>query len=193
VLCALFEPLIPHGASVLDLGCGNGAIGAKLAAQREDLDVRGIDVVVREGAHIPVLAFDGRTIPHPDDAFDVVLLSDVLHHTEDPEHLLGEAARIARRSILLKDHLLAGPFAHGLLRFMDEVGNRRYGIPIYEYWPESRWREAFADLGLAVESWSDRIHLYPPPLDWIFGRSLHFVACLATQPSAGAARDAKSE
>ena len=27
-------------------------------------------------------------------------------------------------------------------------------------------------------SWNERLHLFPPPVDWILGRSLHFVARL---------------
>jgi SAM-dependent methyltransferase len=181
VLCEHFEPMIPDGATLLDVGCGDGAIDARLAEQRSDLDVRGLDVCVREGARIPVEPFDGRTIPYDDDGVDVVLMADVLHHVEDPEHLLGEAARVARQCVLIKDHLVAGPFANSLLNFMDQAANRRYGLTVYEYWPERRWREAFERLGLTVEAWSDRIHLYPAPADWIFGRSLHFVAKLAAQ------------
>ena len=193
VLCEHFEPMLPRGATLLDLGCGNGAIGARLAEQRSDLEVQGIEILVRQGARIPVQPFDGHTIPHDDDAFDVVLLADVLHHTEDPERLLGEAARVARQRVLLKDHLLSGPFAGPLLRFMDEVGNRRFEIPLtYNYWPERRWREAFERLGLTVETWSDRIQLYPPAIDWIFGRSLHFMAQLALGSADAAARRTRS-
>lgn len=181
VLCEHFEPKIPHGAKVLDVGCGDGAIDSRLAEQRSDIETRGIELFVREDARIPVEAFDGRTIPYQDDAFDVVLLVDVLHHCEDPERLLLEAARVARQRVLVKDHLLSGPFADALLRFMDHVANRRFGLIVYEYWSEQRWREAFSRLGLRVESWSDRIHLYPAPVDWIFGRSLHFVAQLAAE------------
>lgn len=179
VLSELLEPMIPPGATLLDVGCGDGALDLWLAERRRDVRIHGIDVLVRQGAQTPIETFDGRRIPYGDDAFDVVLLVDVLHHNEDPEQLLGEAARVARQRILVKDHTLAGPCARSLLRFMDEVGNRRFDIAlVYNYWPEARWRQAFERLGLAVEVWHHRIHLYPRPLDWIFGRSLHFVAQL---------------
>ncbi len=179
VLCEHFEPLIPPHATLLDVGCGDGAVTIRLAEQCDDLTATGIDVLPREQALIPVTRFDGFTLPHDDDAFDVVLLSDVLHHSEDPERLLREATRVARTCVLVKDHTLTGPFSGPLLRFMDDVGNRRLGVSrASDYWPEPRWRETFERLGLSVEAWSGRIPLYPPPLSWIFGRSLHFVARL---------------
>jgi SAM-dependent methyltransferase len=183
VLCDLIAPRIPHAATVLDVGCGDGALLSRLAGLRSDVDSTGIDVMARADAAIPVEIFDGVEIPFGAGAFDVVLLIDVLHHSDDPEQVLREAARVARRRVLVKDHVPNGPFGAVLLRFMDDVANRRVGlkpVPHEDYWPAERWREVFDRCGLAVEMWSDRLHLYPRPIDWVFGRSLHFVAELRT-------------
>ena len=59
---------------------------------------------VRETAAIPVTIYDGRTLPFEAAAFDALIIVDVLHHADDPALLLREAARVARRSILIKDH-----------------------------------------------------------------------------------------
>jgi len=184
VLCEQLEPLVPRDATLLDVGCGDGALAARLAERRPDLTPSGLDVLQRDAPHIPVTLFDGLHIPREDDSVDTVLLSDVLHHSEDPERLLREAARVARTCVLVKDHTLTGAFAGPRLRFMDEVGNRRFGVrrPT-EYWPEARWRETFERLGLEVEAWTGRVPLYPPPLAWVFGRSLHFIARLAAPES----------
>lgn len=104
---------------------------------------------------------------------------DVLHHTEDPMILLREAARVARRHIILKDHLLDRPLAKPTLRFMDSIGNARYGVATpYNYWYERRWRQEFEEIGLTVTSWTSDLHLYPKVLDLFFGWSLHFIARL---------------
>ncbi len=137
---------------------------------------------MRDPCRIPVRAFDGRRIPFEDRSFDDALFVDVLHHTDDPGILLGEAARVARRAIVIKDHLLEGPFAAATLRFMDRVGNERYSVALpYNYWPRSRWLAEIAVRGLRVDSWKERLALYPPPADWVFGRSLHFAARLVVE------------
>jgi SAM-dependent methyltransferase len=182
-LCRHLAGLLPEGATVLDVGCGDGALDERIAAARRDVLISGLDVLVRPDARIAVAAFDGRTIPHPDRSFDAVILVDVLHHCEDPEALLAEAVRVARRCVLVKDHLASGPLSRALLRFMDDVGNRRFGVALpHNYWEESRWRAAFERLGVSAEAWIRDLALYPGPLDWIFGGSLHFVVRLGVRP-----------
>jgi ubiquinone/menaquinone biosynthesis C-methylase UbiE len=171
--------LIPSGSSVLDVGCGDGALDAWLQANETDLQIRGVDVFVRPEAAIPVEAFDGRRLPHPDGCFDLVMMVDVLHHAEDALALLREAARVARRGIVIKDHNREGVLAFATLCLMDFVGNAYEGaIQKYRYWSKREWGEVFRSAGLKVLSYRDRLGLYPPPADWLFGRHLHFVALL---------------
>jgi SAM-dependent methyltransferase len=172
--------LVPMNASVLDAGCGDGLLARRVQSLRPDVRFRGIDVLVREVTHIPVQQFDGKTIPEADGGVDVVQFIDVLHHTDDPMVMLREATRVARQGILIKDHTLDGLLAGPTLRFMDYVGNAHHGVRLpYHFWPKRRWHEAFRELGLAVKSWHDDLKLYPPPADWLFGRSLQFIAFLA--------------
>ena len=165
--------------SVLDVGCGDGLIDHLITQRRPDVTISGVDLIVRPQTHIPVSAFDGKRIPFEDGAFDIVMFVDVLHHTEDPAILLAEARRVARRAVVLKDHTRDGLLAGPTLRFMDWVGNAPHGIPLpYNYWPERRWREAFAGLGLTPEVWLNKLDLYAAPANWLFDRSLHFIARL---------------
>lgn len=180
VLAAHFAGLLPAGARVLDVGCGDGCIARAVMDLRPDVQIRGIDVLLRAGGSaIPVEPFDGRRIPHHDGSFDCAMLVDVLHHAEDAAALLGEAARVGRGAMLIKDHLLDAPFSGSRLRFMDWVGNARHGVALpYNYWPRQRWDEAFAALGLAPSSWDEDLGIYPPWADWLFGGRLHFIAWL---------------
>jgi SAM-dependent methyltransferase len=171
--------LIPRNASVLDVGSGDGRLARLIADKRPDISIHGIDVRPRARAAIPVEVFNGKSIPHRDGSFDVVMFIDVLHHTAEPMILLGEAVRVARHVILIKDHLLKGALAYSTLRFMDWVGNARHNVALpYNYWTPAQWRAAFDKLGLAVNSWESHLKLYRFPFDLIFGRSLHFIAAL---------------
>ena len=107
------------------------------------------------------------------------MLVDVLHHADDPFGLLGEAARVARGCVLIKDHLRQGLLARQTLEFMDRMGNARFDVALpFNYWTPRQWNEAFDKLGLDVTSWQGRLGLYPWPLNLAFGRGLHFVAVL---------------
>jgi SAM-dependent methyltransferase len=178
-LAASIAAVLPEHAAVLDVGCGDGSLAAQILRQRPDLSIRGIEVSERAGSHIPVTLFDGAHLPYPDGAFDVVLFADVLHHTPNAEALLREARRVARKAIVIKDHAADGLLAWPTLRFMDRVGNARFGVALphlYLEWAE--WQRLFARLGVAVKSLERRLGLYPWPLSVLFERSLHFVARL---------------
>jgi SAM-dependent methyltransferase len=180
VLVDHFARLAPDGASLLDVGCGDGQLTAALGRCRPDLRLRGIDVQVRQDAVIDVGRFDGERIPGADRSYDCVMFVDVLHHAERPAALLAEGVRVARRWILIKDHRLDGALAGATLRFMDRIGNARHGVALpYHYWPESQWRSAWSGLGLRIEHYSRSLGLYPMPLSLVFDRGLHFVARLA--------------
>lgn len=179
VLAGHLAEALPRDACVLDVGCGDGAMAMALLQKRPDLTIEGIDVLLRDETHVPVTKFDGVSIPREDQSVDVVLFVDVLHHTADPTVLLREAKRVASKAVVIKDHARDGFLAGATLRFMDWVGNARHGVALpYNYWPERRWREAFAELGLEVDSWTAKLGLYPGPAGWLMDRSLHFVARL---------------
>jgi len=179
ILADQLASLLPKTATVLDVGCGDGTLDSLILRSRPDLVINGIDVLVRPHTLIPVVPFDGNTIPYPNQAFDVVMFVDVLHHTDDPTVLLREAKRVARQAIVLKDHTKDGVLAGPTLRFMDWVGNRHHGVVLpYNYWTHDQWERALIDLGLGISAWNANVGLYPWPASHVFDRALHFVAKL---------------
>jgi SAM-dependent methyltransferase len=184
VLGGHIASLLQPDARVLDVGCGDGLLARRIMEQRPDVTIHGVDVLVRGQTHIPVTEFDGLHIPAEDRSYDCVMFVDVLHHAADQMALLREARRITRRQILIKDHTREGLLAAPRLQFMDWVGNARHGVRLpYDYWPATRWREAFTELKLEAVSWNSRLGLYPGVANWLFERSLHFLADLQTRNS----------
>lgn len=179
ILSRCLAAIIPARTHVLDVGCGDGLVSRLLLEARPDLRLQGIDNQVRSPSFIPVLQFDGSTLPFPESSFDVVMMVDVLHHTSDQSLLLNESKRVTKKAIVLKDHLCQSCFQNAILRLMDRVGNQRYAVPLpHNYWPSEKWFETFAKLDLKVTTWKEDLKLYPWGFDWLFGRDLHFIACL---------------
>jgi SAM-dependent methyltransferase len=179
VLAELLAAQIPQGASVLDVGCGDGTIASRIAELRPDISIRGVEFLVRPGCKIECRSFDGLTLPYPDDSFDLCLFVDVLHHTQDPAVLLREAVRVSRDFVLLKDHLDENILDDIALRFMDWVGNRPHGVVLtYNYQSRKQWAAYFSLCGLKEESWKGVVPLYPWPCSLVVGRGLHFITLL---------------
>lgn len=179
VLTQHLAALLPRDVSVLDVGSGDGLLAARVMTARPDVRISGVDVLMRPEAHIPVQQFDGVHLPFGNGAFDVVMMVDVLHHAREQDALLREMARVAKRGVLIKDHVLAGPLAWRTLAFMDWVGNARHGVALpYAYWSDPRWTEGFARAGLRVATRRDALGLYPWPASLLFDRRLHFMAWL---------------
>src|SRR5687767_878716 len=99
-------PYLEPGMEVLDLGAGTGQI-ARWLVRRTGIRPTLADVV-DYGNRVRGLPFiqmdDPLNVPAEDGAFDTVIMLFVLHHMdlwEDQEHLVAEAARVARRRLLL--------------------------------------------------------------------------------------------
>jgi len=139
--------------------------------------------LLRPKTHIPVAKYNGTTIPFEDASFDMVMLIDVLHHTESPAALLREATRVTRRYVLLKDHFRNGVFAGATLRLMDWIGNIHHGVTLpYHYLSETEWCRIYDQVAVRPVETKRKLNLYPQPANLVFGRGLHFIALLEKEP-----------
>jgi SAM-dependent methyltransferase len=89
-------------ARVLDVGCGTGPFS--LAAQQRGASVTSVDIGIellrraRSKGAARVLAGDATALPFANQTFDVVISSECLEHTHDPERSVGEMLRVLRSS-----------------------------------------------------------------------------------------------
>lgn len=133
----------------LDFGCGDGwfarqVLNAGLAEDLVPLDVKRRDKVFVEPQIYPA----GAALPFPDRHFDMVYSVDVLHHCPHPVSQLEELSRVAGKYILIKDHTCQGAAGKWMLAVLDELGNRKYGIPsLYQYQEGWAWSETLGRLG----------------------------------------------
>jgi SAM-dependent methyltransferase len=166
--------------SALDVGCGDGIIAASVAERVPGLQIQGVEVLDRETCAIPYSLFDGKRLPFPDAHFDAVEVVDVLHHTDNIEELVGECARVSRSYVVIKDHIYRSRFNFAVLRFMDWIGNRAYGVNlIYNYQRKSEWLAIFQRTGLKVAAWNEDLGLYPFPFNLLFEKDKHFIVLLS--------------
>lgn len=183
VLSAALINYLKPGDRVLDIGCGFGALGRAIMDHHQcpdEVSVHGVERVKRGGEAIEVDAYDGLRLPYEDNTFDVAILADVLHHDEDPDRLLGEAARVSRRLVLIKDHKVDGPLAQSRISLMDWAANSPYGVPcLYRYPTLKGWHEQAERLGLSRLDELHEIPLYPAPYRWLFTPKLQYLAALS--------------
>lgn len=98
-----------NGLKVLDVGCGTGTLAVMVKKANPKAEVVGLDgdpqilqiARAKAGTHQLSLRFDrgmSFALPYPDESFDVVLFSFMLHHLsrEDKQRTAHEAYRVLR-------------------------------------------------------------------------------------------------
>jgi methionine biosynthesis protein MetW len=102
----LIAELVAPGSRVLDIGCGDGALLAHLAATRGvdgrgmELSQEGVNACVRNGLSVIQGDADNDLEAYPEGAFDYVILSQTLQATMRPRAVLESLARIGRHAIV---------------------------------------------------------------------------------------------
>ena len=178
-LAATISELPIEGSSILDVGSGNGVLAKNIMKLRPDLRIQGVDILQWPEPMIPIALYDGKSIPGRNDEWDYCLVSDVLHHCEDPANLLSEMVRVSGKGLIVKDHIANSRLDRLVLTFMDWFGNRGHGVRLtYRYWSWDQWVSEFRRNGISPRVTVSYLKLYPFPFDLVFERRLHFLCLL---------------
>lgn len=152
LLLKRLSPYIGDTKTILDVGVGDGGLSSELLKIHK-ISIKGIDPHPQDKTFIPIIWFDGITIPFKDKTFDMAMINDVLHHDNHPEIILSEAKRVAKKYVLVKDHYFTNLFDFFLLKWTDYLGNASYGVNLpYNYLTIDSWKKLFKELGLSIVS-----------------------------------------
>ena len=102
--------------SVLDVGCGTGRAMEYIAQNNPEVLVNGIEpvsqlleVAAKKGiAKTRLVNGSGLELPYKSSSFDVVVECGVLHHVREPDAVVDEMMRVARKAVFLSDSNIFG-------------------------------------------------------------------------------------
>jgi len=184
-IAAAMAKLAPPADAILDVGCGDGMLLQEVARRLGARKLEGVDIKIQPNLPFEAVHYDGKNIPFDSESFDVVTISDVLHHATDATAVLSEALRVTKPdgAVIIKDHFCFGPWSHAVLLAMDVVGNYAQGIDVTgKYLSPPQWVDLIHRCGGAIDKleWPLRVHALPFRL--VARSEYQFVARVVKRP-----------
>lgn len=143
------EKYASSDSAILDIGAGNCNIAEALI--NDGYKVTAIDVKdLSLAKNIKPLLYDGSKLPFENGRFDAALLLFVLHHCKEPDKIVREAARVAKKIIIMED-----VFDNSLEKYVtfaiDSLLNQEFFDHPHSNKQDAEWKKLFSNLALTVE------------------------------------------
>ncbi len=133
---------------LVDIGSGPGST---LSVMREaGYYIEGLDI--RDGSYRPELKarlYPGDIFPYEDQHFDTALLLTMLHHTSELEKIIAEAARCAKRIIIIED-VYDSAFQAWYTKRTDSLTNLEFIGHPHTNRSHTEWLKTFEKMGLTL-------------------------------------------
>ncbi|MCH8957118.1 methyltransferase domain-containing protein [candidate division KSB1 bacterium] len=139
LVCDILESFQPlNGLKILDVGCGEG--GSSLAVAERGAQITAIDFdprrvskfrqkVFTAGIDLSIEVGNAQNLNFPNEAFDCILLQDVLEHLPYPEKAVQEINRVLKRNGLV---YISTPNRWSPLNF---ISDPHWNLPIVSVLP----------------------------------------------------------
>ena len=144
--------MVDRGMRVLDLGCGDGLLLARLINERGargtgvELSQEGVQAAIARGLSVVQGNLDEGLADYQDQSFDWVILNQTLQSLHKPELVLEEMLRVGKRSIVGLPN-----FGYWRLRWLLLFRGRVPSTPFHPY----RWYETPATRLLTIQDFRD--------------------------------------
>src|SRR3989338_3136183 len=98
--------ILLEGVAMLDVACGTGEVVLRLAVTFPKSQFTGVDLTpamvlrarhkIKNLSNVTIAEGNAAALPFRDKMFDIVLISDALHHIFEEERAIAEIARVLR-------------------------------------------------------------------------------------------------